>query len=630
MIRKTNVVVFFLLLLVAVLPTWAADSGEEFTRTLVAREVTNRADLRSQQPGANPGPVLKARDFGLSSHASPVENSLALERLGVALSQKKASAASFEPGDYRVQLRANNPGLLLDGLHDFTIQGNGARLLFQDSTEKSRNNNAFLKINNCERLLVDKLALVWDWDEKPLCVIGRITTVKPEGVEYEVVSGGALKPGYNITGGREWDTEIQNRSPKGYPPGFSNAAKIVDAKHLFFEGKAKGSPAPGQCSLLKIIMNADVWGVALEGSNDHLTFDALQIRGAPNSAMCGFSKHLWIKNCIVAPPREGLYKACEDCFIIDSEFYVVEDSEVQYALDDISNFRAGHLGAFMAGGILPDGPNGLIADGLQFYSNKGNIFKGADFFLADKNFTPLPWHSKVKSFQWQMNYHPAPNPAANRCRIVFEDPVPAITDAKDFYLMHERKNEGAYLIRNNRFSNNACHGIWAGNGPGLIEDNTFFQTAYPAIGVMMISRAGRWFKGFYPEGVIIRNNVLNHCNTALRPPADIYAATGWDQKQFTVSTYPAVHHLIIEKNTVKRSSQCAIAVLGVSDAIVSNNLIVDPGQNPLATNSVTDAALCVMRSKGGRVEGNILQEKPGASVKGIQVTESTDFITQKP
>jgi len=96
---RLNIASSLMLLMLLMLPVYA-ETGEEFTRSLVAREVTGRTDLRSQQPQANSGPVLLAKDFGLSPNASPADNAKALDLLGAALTQKKASAVRFEAGDF--------------------------------------------------------------------------------------------------------------------------------------------------------------------------------------------------------------------------------------------------------------------------------------------------------------------------------------------------------------------------------------------------------------------------------------------------------------------------------------------------------------------------------------------------
>ena len=143
---------------------------------------------------------------------------------------------------------------------------------------------------------------------------------------------------------------------------------------------------------------------------------------------------------------------------------------------------------------------------------------------------------------------------------------------------------------------------------------------------MMIVRWSRWYKGFYPEGMILRGNLLEGCNTALRRPADIYLATGWDNHQsWDTSTFPAVSHAIVESNTIRNSCQSALAILGASNVSILGNRIIHPGRVPLAPNAVGREALIVRNAYQGRMDGNVLEEKAGSSVASVGIEGAVDW-----
>lgn len=610
----------------ALVPLFATP-GEDYTRKLVKQAVTSRPGIRSEQPRANPGPVLKAADYGFATSATAEANAGALDQISLALGAKGASALVFEKGDYRIQVRSGKLGLALRSLKDFTVVGNGARLLFKDAAAKGSGHPGFLQVSNCERILLKDFSIGVDWDDKPLTVVGRITDASANRITYEVASGVKLKPAWEIRSGFEWDAAKSCRSSVGFALSAKAPGKILDESHLEFEGTGLATAIVGQHTLLGVEVNARGVGIRLEGMNDHLTLERMGIRGTPTTAMNGYVRHLWVHHSILAPPPGG-HKACDDGFMIDSDDFVFEENTVAYSHDDVMNFTAGRRGGFLGGGLLPEGAESLIADHLQFYASKEMVEKGAEFFLADKNFAPTGWKARVVSFEWQMNYYPAPDRAPHRCRMVFDRPVPALDagKAKDYLLMRDFGNPGGYLIQNNTFSNCLRHGVWAGNGPGLIENNSFTQTGYPAIGVMMIVRWSRWYKGFYPEGVILRGNLLEGCNTALRRPADIYLATGWDNHQsWDTSTFPAVSHAIVESNTIRNSCQSALAILGASNVSILGNRIIQPGRVPLAPNALGREALIVRNAYQGRLDGNVLEEKPGASVAGVGIEGAVDW-----
>lgn len=631
MINTRFIIACFILSLGGRVCSAAEPTGEAYTRDLINRVIGDGSAIRSLPPLPNPGPELAARDFGLSPAASPEENANALEKLGLALTAQKASAVRFEPGDYGVQLRLGQAALVLDGLANFTLKGNGARLLLRDSN-KSGVAPAFLIIRNCNRLVVNDFSLVWDWDHRPLAVVGRITEVGPKILRYEVVSGGLLRPEFAITGGREWDIETASRSDNGYGAGhFSGgAAEIIDAKTLLFKGRPAGQPQVGMATLLKIPPNWRGFGVQLQGDNDHLTFERLQLRGVPETAFDGYTRHLWIHHSVLAPPSPGLYKASHDGFMPTADFYVFENNEVNYCNDDVMNFRAARLGAFLGGGVLADGAHGLIADRLQRAATTSrSIMKGASVYLATRDFKPLPWRSKIKSFQWQFDYYPVDGKIpVDRCRLTFEDPVPSLDGyaAKDLLIIVDHENSGAFVIRNNVFNNNLCHGIWGGNGPGLIENNRFSRTGYPAIGVLMSLRWGRWYHGFYPEGLIIRGNQIESCNEVRRQPADLYVGASIDNPGSFVPVDTAViKHVIIEDNEIRGSAQAAIGVFSAENVVVKNNRVIAPGRQSLMSEAVSNAAIFGQHVKDLKLSGNRIEGDDG-SVRGIQVKDCENVI----
>ncbi len=610
----------------------AEHGGEAFTRELVNREVGEVAAIRSLPPLPNAGPELAASDFGFASAASPEQNATALEQLGLALTAQKASAVRFEPGDYPVQLRRGKAALVLAELANFTLKGNGARLVLRDAAQAG-SAPGFLVIRNCQRLQVSELSLVWDWDNRPLAVVGRITAVGPDFLRYEVVSGGLLRRDFAITGGREWDVATATRALTGYGAGnFSGgAAEILDDKTLVFKGRPTGQPHVGMATLLPIPPRWSGAGVVLAGKNDHLTFDRLELRGVPNVAFTGVSKHLWIHHSVVAPPRPGLFKACHDGFMPRAEFYVFEHTEVSYCNDDVMNFEAARLGTFLGGGVLAHGTHSLIADRLQRFASAEGIVVGATTFLATRDFKPLPWRSRIKSVEWQPGYHPVQGRTpVDRCVLSFEDSVPSLDgyDSKDLLLMIDQQNRGAFVIRNNQFSHNLCHGIWGGNGPGLIENNRFSHTGYPAIGVLMTLRWGRWYHGFYPEGLIIRGNRLEACNEVRRQPADLFVGASIDTPQrFEPVNYAVVRHVIIEDNEIRGSAQAAIGVFSGENVVVKNNRVIAPGRLPLVKEAVSPAAIFGLHVTGLKLSGNLIEGDDG-SVRGIEVKHCENRIEE--
>jgi hypothetical protein len=259
-------------------------------------------------------------------------------------------------------------------------------------------------------------------------------------------------------------------------------------------------------------------------------------------------------------------------------YFRFENNTVRFTQDDGMHYSD----YFLGGGLLPtDHPNQLVADRLQFYAAGPIIRIGDRMALRNADYSPANWSSVIESFEWQMNYYPGES-AANRCIITFKDPIPDNL-SQDALLFNQEFGAGQYIIRNNIFEHNLCHGLKASLPNGLIENNTIRSTAYPALMVHMVTRWDRWFIGTGPTNVIVRGNRIESSNSALREPASFYIGGGYDPNTpggYTPSSYPVAQNILIENNLIIDSAWAAMGIWSTSNALVRNNRIIRANQKP--------------------------------------------------
>ena len=135
-------------------------------------------------PRNHAGPVLKAADFGLS--VTNTDNAAAINAALAECRRVKASRLELAPGTYRC---FGPKGVEVAGLSDFTLEGNGAVLVFWRKHPKDWDAKPGdyavgagpnLQVKDCRRTLVRDLVCDWDWWRHPLGFFARVVGKKAE------------------------------------------------------------------------------------------------------------------------------------------------------------------------------------------------------------------------------------------------------------------------------------------------------------------------------------------------------------------------------------------------------------------------------------------------------------------
>lgn len=95
----------------------------------------------------------------------------------------------------------------------------------------------------------------------------------------------------------------------------------------------------------------------------------------------------------------------------------------------------------------------------------------------------------------------------------------------------------------------------------------------------MVLRWERWFLKYFPENVIIKNNTIENCNTALRQPANLFTGGGYDNND-SVGYVPVksivAQNVLIENNIIKNSTWASLGIWSAKNVLVLNNKIINP------------------------------------------------------
>lgn len=571
-------------------------------------------------------------NFGLSPSNTPEQNAAVIADIANAISGKSGVILVFPANKvYTVKIKKGQPLFVFTNSNDLYVSGNGSRLIFQDGDEAD-SGNAYFKLTHCNRVVIKDLTIGCDWEYKPLAAVGQLTSYNEATLTgvYTIVSDASVREGYTFPYVKSFDWDAKMRTLDEYLPSFKSYKVISDKQIETVFRSPLTTEQKNSYVHFAIQPTAKHCAIILSG-NDHVLIENVKFMGIPFMAVAGRDNeatgHLIIRNCSLVPPKPDTYWAALEGFDVKSSWYKFENNNIEYCYDDVMNFEAGKLGYFLGGSLDRDEgltSNQIIADSLQYYYARNIILKGAEMELADENFKPVGWKSTIESFKFQLQYYPTD--PAHRCLITFKDPFPA--SAQSNYILYTiQSTDGGYFIRNNTIRNCFHHAIWGGNANGLIENNTIEQCGYPAIMIQMASRWSKWFKGLYPNNVIIRSNKLLRTNMALRQPASLFVGGGYDTQYngyFPVD-YAVTTNVLIEGNTIENASQAALGAWSCKNLIIRGNTLINPSQYPLKSNSNGNGTLFVKKSENIFIINNTAQYNATSSQKGIVNENNTNI-----
>jgi hypothetical protein len=577
--------------------------------------------------------MISVADFGASPDETPEQNVDAFNRAILQAKKENAAGVTVPTGTYYLRDSRYLSQIELYDLTDFTFDGQNSVLIFKDHDKKQR--GRYFDIKNCTRFLMKNIILDWDWEEKPLGAVGKIIAVDTgKGtLDYEIIDDINLPETITVMGGREWDPSITNRSPAGFIlpgaiiTGPSGETQVLNKRKIRIKPvnpNALRTAKLGQHSFLTFYVNYLADAIKFRECS-HITFDSVKIYGAPYEAFgADLCKYFQIINCTVEPrPGTSRSKSVHSAFEIHNSlgYFILENNLVRKNSDDGMHYCDYYLG----GGVFKtDTNNELIADRLQFYAAGDIIRKGDLLELRNPDFSPSGWSSEIESFKWQINYYPGES-AANRCIITFKDPVPENVPETGL-LINKNFGKGQYIIRGNTFDGGMCHGLFICLPNGLIENNRIINTAYPGLMVHMVSRWGRWFSGTYPTNVIIRGNTIVRCNSALREPAALFVGGGYDTDSlggYTPVAYPIAQNILIENNTISDSTWASIGIWSTSNAVIRNNLIINPNIVPSSAKYQGMGNVFIGYSQQLAITNNRIRLTSQSHESGIYVDTST-------
>lgn len=500
-------------------------------------------------------------------------------------------------GVYHFRSCPGEAHLVLDDMEDFVLDGQGSEFIFE--TVRS-----YLSIKRSRQILVKNVVLDWNWEKAPLASVGVVTQVAENGSfitctfpEYGKVSADMK---FSIVGPFD---------PARYTPGCRGGIEFRPYKNDHVKASGDERSDEKMQELVRELSNIflprqeqagdrmirfytvdpeftkkhfhrgdcfrfrhyeyDILTVPIEDSKD-VTLEGVTIYSAPGSGFVGNGdiSGLHFKGCrvTVRPGSVRNISTATDCLhVCNSQGnFIIEDCEFGFAGDDCINI---HDNSSMGAKRLDD--HTLLA--LRVTKEAVLFEPGYPVELRNPDLSALGYSSEVTSVEYR--------PEERTCVLKFKDKLPEELPL-DTVLWNRRFQTQNYIIRNCRFVNNRARGVLLQGSNGLVEQNVFENIQGAAIQIETGCES-RWSEGHGVKNLILRKNVIRHCDLNAWQMAELYMGVYLPDGRTKTSVF---ENILIEENSFIDCPRLAMFLSSCKNVVVRRNVIINAGQLPLEEN----------------------------------------------
>lgn len=560
-------------------------------------------------PAAGQGLEVSVSEFGMVADGAsgPVTpevaeaNALGLNRALRACGTRNASRLVFPTGTYRI---APKDALMIEDLHDLTIDGQGSELIY---TKLLRNVSAW-NLSNCKRVVIRNLCIDWDWALNPIASLMQVQSVSEDRRSFTLAFPDLDAAGVERLKTVEW-THISPMDPQTFL--LTNPQRItqkVVSRETVAGNVLKATfatPLPlnvGEHYLIRHLYY-EMGAFKMNGIS-HVQFDHVKIYSMPGMGWVGRGDldHLALTNCQIQRrpgSRRPLSTSADGFHILDSQGgIIIEDCEFTGTGDDCINIHDN-----CAQGVNKTGPSTLVLINNPRWRMKAVTGDRVELYRPD--YAPIGFVGTVKTVTY----------AGNDAVLEFAEPLPEVVSPLSIAFNHRYGTTDVHIAR--------CHfshgRVMFSAKHATIEDCTFDQPFANAIQLATEIAGNLWSEGSGNEDIVIRNNVIRGANICGKfGGAVIHAAPVLPAGR---TEYPLFRRILIENNRIIDSRGPMLNLGACQDVVVRGNRIEAdapvPGANALA------GCIKVECSSDLRLGGNTWKAGAGQNKPGIVVDGAT-------
>jgi len=531
-----------------------------------------------------------------------------------------ARVLNIPAGTYHVTAPENEQtSILISGINDLLIEGNGAELLFTGK-------RTGILIRGSNRVQLRNLTIDW------VDTLAHRGIIRQHEDDTHLILSDAVngdQPPIRVIVGFRHDTNDWNMGDVLNHPNadidISYAKNIEDQHNIAPVGELDGRFAykltfpraasiPDGTQVIATERVNDTRAVMVGRKAGQITIEKVTVHGSPGVAFAvnGADKGFRLADSVVTRNSSRPISTLADGIVVRSGGDVfIENNTFEHQGDDAINlYNVHHTGA-----VIGDDRRMIAVNGLQpfFRAGDGVLFSSKDTM---KELGRLTVTEVV-------------NPGAGGCPqsaqlcACLDAAVPAGMRDGDLVL-NTNLNPERFVIRSNTIRNNRARGMLVQVRQGIVENNTI--TDVPKGGIWLINDIVLWMQGDGPGDVIVRDNLLQNIgfgtSTAFRdnlplqrfgpaPQAAILVESRVplaDNPAHGLSAEPIISHILIEKNRIFSIPGRAIFIGSAIDVTVQDNELRQAGSHAQPGRATAVGSIMVTHSSNVRVRRNILTD----------------------
>jgi len=460
---------------------------------------------------------------------------------------------------------------VIRGLHDVTINGTGATLVFTQNTTG-------VYIAGSQRLKLTGVNINYSMP------LASLATVTSQGGQNVLV----VDPAYPMTSGiqighvsdynpatHEW---VQGGKRLYFPTGSSTAPVYIG--NQTFTSSAFRTLTPGESM---IAFHHYYGGVAVtvkdiagQSQSQDIILDGIGIHGGPGMGVVATKmlRGFALLNSHITPPPDGSslvsteYDAVHTLAVSQGDI-LIQNNTISGNGDDGVNFDSPVQSVM---NVSADGLTIQITNYSRFYNQGDNVafFDTTGTMIGQATLATQPVSIGNSNVQVTLN-----------AAVPGVVPGMAMRDANQL--------PARVAMINNTVSDCQCHGVLVEIPHGWVSGNQFNNTAFNA--VRLITNVGQWNEGVGAFNELFQNNTISNTgpDSSLAFPFGAISVYGVASGS-TVSSSPMNDYINIASNTVSNTAQACIAVASALDVTVQGNTcsannLKSPGQPAIVVQS---------------------------------------------
>ncbi|MBN8526884.1 MAG: right-handed parallel beta-helix repeat-containing protein, partial [Planctomycetes bacterium] len=557
------------------------------------------------------------------------------------------------PGVYRFQVDAAQP-VAIAGLHDVTIDGQGAEFRYSHAERANLWQSALLSVRGCERLRIANLTLDWDWDARPLASFATVAAIAADRSEVRLRIDAPTperKAAFAQFAERYMDLQPWDPSRGGIGVPWVNELGIASDASLIM---SRAFAAPGRWDggdlVLTVQERSRDWigrympvgavyavrhyvyetaGLKLEDSS-HVGVDGLTIHSCPGIGvvMRGRQHHTALRRLRIEP-RPGTFgirpfSAAADGLHATSTqgSLLLEDCTIRSNADDAINLHDNvHRGMRLG--------TDARHVALVKLSGKTPFAVGDQIEVRGPDYRPQapPFRTRVMA----LTLSGVPGTPERRADLELAEPLPSDLQAvaAQAFVLNRAYDSGGCIIRRCDIGGNKGRGLLVEVPRVLIEDCRIADNRKHAIDIGIELGQG-WGEGYGPEDVTVRRCVLENSNIETvwnqhrqSPVLRIGASIGDYNLPSSDLRWGAVRRVLITDNAFRAFPGAAMQLISGSEVVVRGNVFQNLSRFPAAGRTANGAVLV---AGGGPVSvvGNVWMSQGVLERLGVVLAAGVD------